>query len=176
MCSEPRGVPGTTICPMPATWSFDRVEPGDAPLEAEALRRRRRIHGPDGDDEPLRLRVQVLGVVVGGEAVLGAIELQQLHRPAEHRPVPAGGPDRREGVRSAVHHQHRCQPRLDYKERYVTSRPGWSDDYLIEAQAEIPIVQLWGDGLLASVDGLTGRLRRCSGLRSRWPSGTRCGP
>ncbi|MEK8143617.1 alpha/beta fold hydrolase [Streptomyces sp. M10(2022)] len=43
------------------------------------------------------------------------------------------------GGAAALHAAHRPEevgklvllnPRLDYKERYVTSRPGWSDDYL----------------------------------------------
>ncbi|MEU4507325.1 hypothetical protein [Streptomyces sp. NPDC024089] len=43
------------------------------------------------------------------------------------------------GGAAALHAAHRpdevarlvlLNPRLDYKKRYVTSRPGWSDDYL----------------------------------------------
>ncbi|MFD5900076.1 alpha/beta hydrolase [Streptomyces microflavus] len=48
------------------------------------------------------------------------------------------------GGAAALHAAHRpdevgklvlLNPRLDYKERYVTSRPGWSDDYLSKEMA-----------------------------------------
>jgi hypothetical protein len=33
MCRESRGVPGTTICPMPATWSFTAFSQVMPPLK-----------------------------------------------------------------------------------------------------------------------------------------------
>ncbi|MET8626779.1 alpha/beta fold hydrolase [Kitasatospora sp. NPDC004669] len=50
------------------------------------------------------------------------------------------------GGAAALHAAHRpddvnrlvlLNPRLDYRERYVTSRPGWSDDYLSPAAAAL---------------------------------------
>ncbi|MFG2842580.1 alpha/beta hydrolase [Kitasatospora sp. NPDC048296] len=50
------------------------------------------------------------------------------------------------GGAAALHAAHRpddvhrlvlLNPRLDYRERYVTSRPGWSDDYLSPAAATL---------------------------------------
>nr|BFE37808.1 hypothetical protein GCM10010200_100590 [Actinomadura rugatobispora] len=122
MCRESRGVPGTTIRPDPRDLVVDGVEPGDAALEPEVLRRRggvdgahrhleaQPVHGGEqsvtpvthdrdvglGSDEPRVRR---------GDGVGAQVVLVDVHEPGPGQCLVAGVHHRRQADVARLGHQ-----------------------------------------------------------------------
>ncbi|MGR8012211.1 alpha/beta hydrolase [Streptomyces hypolithicus] len=102
----------------------------------------------------LRFDLRAHGASAGTESQLTiAAVANDIRAACDHLREQAGGPGpvhviaaSFSGGAAALHAAHRpsdvaklvlLNPRLDYRERYVTSRPGWTGDYLSKEAAEV---------------------------------------
>lgn len=110
---------------------FTRLAAGLAVAEVTSLRFDLRAHGASGGRES----ELTIAAVSNDIRAAGDHLRKYTGRPGPLHVIAASF----SGGAAALHAAHRpdevdklvlLNPRLDYKERYVTSRPGWSDDYL----------------------------------------------
>ncbi|GGV03739.1 alpha/beta hydrolase [Kitasatospora aureofaciens] len=110
---------------------FTRLAAGLAASGGTSLRFDLRAHGASGGRESELTIASVTNDIRAASDHLRA----RAGRPGPVNVIAASF----SGGAAALHAAHRpgdvdklvlLNPRLDYKERYVTSRPGWSDDYL----------------------------------------------